>query len=147
MPNLQALGITSNMGQGGGQGSQNMNNPLGMSTLNLGALPMNPALVAAALNQAGWGLIGNLQGNQGSQDGPQGFGNPSGFSGNPNSQSGQAGQNVPQNQGAGGGSGFLSWMNQGGAAGDAAGAHGSNTQQAPSWPQREKGGSFLKYDV
>ena len=28
----------------------------------LGALPMNPALVAAALNQAGWGLIGNLQG-------------------------------------------------------------------------------------
>ena len=32
----------------------------GMAGLNIGALPMNPALVAAALNQAGWGLIGNL---------------------------------------------------------------------------------------
>ena len=36
----------------------------GMAGLNIGALPMNPALVAAALNQAGWGLIGNLQGGQ-----------------------------------------------------------------------------------
>ena len=33
----------------------------GMAGLNLGALPMNPALVAAALNQASWGLIGGLQ--------------------------------------------------------------------------------------
>ena len=33
--------------------------------MNIGALPMNPALVAAALNQAGWGLIGNLQGGHG----------------------------------------------------------------------------------
>lgn len=60
MPNLQALGIT-------GQGQQGTNqqscNPLGLG-LNLGALPMNPALVAAALNQAGWGLIGNLQNQQ-----------------------------------------------------------------------------------
>lgn len=31
-------------------------------SLNLNALPMNPAIVAAALNQ--WGLMGNLQ-NQG----------------------------------------------------------------------------------
>ena len=30
--------------------------------MGLGALPMNPALVAAALNQASWGLIGNLGG-------------------------------------------------------------------------------------
>lgn len=29
--------------------------------LNLGTLPVNPALVAAALNQAGWNLINNLQ--------------------------------------------------------------------------------------
>lgn len=50
MPNLQTLGIT-------GQG-QNSNMGVG---LHLGALPMNPALVAAALNQAGWGLIGNFQ--------------------------------------------------------------------------------------
>ena len=34
----------------------------GMAGMGLGALPMNPALVAAALNQAGWGLIGNLGG-------------------------------------------------------------------------------------
>lgn len=48
----------------GQQGSNQQNcNPLGLG-LNLGALPMNPALVAAALNQAGWGLIGNLQNQQ-----------------------------------------------------------------------------------
>lgn len=42
----------------------------GMAGLNIGALPMNPALVAAALNQAGWSLMGNLQ--QGGQGGPGG---------------------------------------------------------------------------
>ena len=42
----------------------------GMAGLNIGALPMNPALVAAALNQAGWSLMGNLQ--QGGQGGPAG---------------------------------------------------------------------------
>ena len=40
----------------------------GMAGLNIGALPMNPALVAAALNQAGWSLMGNLQ--QGGGGGP-----------------------------------------------------------------------------
>ncbi|KAJ8972760.1 hypothetical protein NQ317_006276 [Molorchus minor] len=74
MPNLQALGIT---GQGQ-QGSNQQNcNPLGLG-LNLGALPMNPALVAAALNQAGWGLIGNLQ-NQ-----PEPNFNQGGFNSGPN---------------------------------------------------------------
>ena len=44
MPNIQALGLSSGGGQSG-------NNP--MAGLNIGALPpMNPALVAAALNQA-----------------------------------------------------------------------------------------------
>jgi hypothetical protein len=33
----------------------------GMAGLNIGALPMNPFLMAAALNQASWGLIGGLQ--------------------------------------------------------------------------------------
>lgn len=47
----------SGSGQGGGGGPM-----AGMAGMGLGALPMNPALVAAALNQAGWGLIGNLQG-------------------------------------------------------------------------------------
>lgn len=43
---------------------------------------MNPALVAAALNQAGWGLIGNLQ-NQPEPNYNQGFNNP------PNTSSGK----------------------------------------------------------
>lgn len=51
-----------NTGPGGGQSNSN---PIpGMHGLNIGALPVNPALVAA-INQAGWGLIGNLQGGQG----------------------------------------------------------------------------------
>jgi len=57
MPNIQALGL-SNTGQGqaGSQGSM----AAGMAGLNmLAAGPMNPALVAAALNQAAWGMIGN----------------------------------------------------------------------------------------
>ncbi len=54
MPNIQALGLSS-----GAAGGQSGSNP--MAGLNIGALPMNPALVAAALNQAGWSLMGNLQ--------------------------------------------------------------------------------------
>ena len=62
MPNIQALGLSSSQG-----GQQSGSNPMaGMAAgLNIGALPMNPALVAAALNQAGWGLIGNLGGGGG----------------------------------------------------------------------------------
>ena len=52
-------------------GGQSASNPMaGMAGLNIGALPMNPALVAAALNQAGWSLMGNLQ--QGGGGGPTG---------------------------------------------------------------------------
>eukprot|EP00088_Acartia_fossae_P009051 TRINITY_DN14365_c0_g2_i1.p1 TRINITY_DN14365_c0_g2~~TRINITY_DN14365_c0_g2_i1.p1 ORF type:complete len:505 (-),score=192.87 TRINITY_DN14365_c0_g2_i1:863-2377(-) len=51
-----------NAGPGGGQSTSN---PIpGMHGLNIGALPVNPALMAA-LNQASWGLIGNLQAGQG----------------------------------------------------------------------------------
>ena len=48
----------------------------GMAGLNIGALPMNPALVAAALNQAGWGILGaNLgAGGGGPGGGPAGQG-------------------------------------------------------------------------
>lgn len=60
MPNLQALGINSQGSNSSNQG-QNMNNPLGVG-LNLNSLPMNPALVAAALNQ--WSLLGNQLQNQ-----------------------------------------------------------------------------------
>lgn len=65
------LGITGQGQQGNNQGNCN---PLGMGLNALGALPMNPALVAAALNQAGWGLIGNLQ-NQPEPNFNQGFNN------------------------------------------------------------------------
>lgn len=68
--NLQSLGLSGS--QGGGQSGSN---PMaGMAGLNIGALPMNPALVAAALNQAGWSLMGNLQ--QGGQAGPGPAGGP-----------------------------------------------------------------------
>lgn len=71
------LGIT---GQGQQSNSTQSCNPLGLG-LNLNALPVNPALVAAALNQAGWGLIGSLQ-NQPEPNFNQGFNNP------PNSSNG-----------------------------------------------------------
>ncbi len=49
MPNIQALGLSNSQG---GQGGPSGSNPLaGMAGMNIGALPMNPALVAAALNQ------------------------------------------------------------------------------------------------
>lgn len=72
------LGIT---GQGQQSNSTQSCNPLGLG-LNLNALPVNPALVAAALNQAGWGLIGSLQ-NQPEPNFNQGFNNP------PNSSNGK----------------------------------------------------------
>lgn len=72
MPNLAALGTSLGLGgpgQGGqGQGGQNVN------PLNMGALTM-PML--AALSQASWGLLGNLQ--QQNQDGSQQGGAPGGY--------------------------------------------------------------------
>ncbi|CAB0003564.1 unnamed protein product, partial [Nesidiocoris tenuis] len=59
MPNLQTLGITGQAPPGGQTGTGSLTNSLALAGINLGALPMNHALVAAALNQAGWGgLIG-----------------------------------------------------------------------------------------
>uniref|UniRef100_A0A1A9V630 TAR DNA-binding protein 43 n=1 Tax=Glossina austeni TaxID=7395 RepID=A0A1A9V630_GLOAU len=60
MPNLQTLGINSQGPKSTAPG-QNMNNSLGVG-LNLNSLPMNPAIVAAALNQ--WSLLGNQLQNQ-----------------------------------------------------------------------------------
>uniref|UniRef100_A0A1A9WAC7 TAR DNA-binding protein 43 n=1 Tax=Glossina brevipalpis TaxID=37001 RepID=A0A1A9WAC7_9MUSC len=60
MPNLQTLGINS-QGPKSTPPGQNMNNSLGVG-LNLNSLPMNPAIVAAALNQ--WSLLGNQLQNQ-----------------------------------------------------------------------------------
>ncbi|XP_026481187.1 TAR DNA-binding protein 43-like isoform X2 [Ctenocephalides felis] len=104
MPNLQTLGLNS---QGQNTNGQNLAN-MGLAALN--ALPMNPALVAAALNQVGWGgLLGNLQqqlppgnsgNNQGFSPGPiNNYGSPG-----PNNQQ-QPGQNGPTNN-------YLNWMPQ-----------------------------------
>jgi hypothetical protein len=142
MPNLQALGITG-QGGGGAQASagQNLTNPLSMG-LNLSALPVNPALVAAALNQAGWGLIGNLQGNQGGatpDTNPAQYANsgPPAFGG---AQQGGA----PQPPAPGG---FLNWMNQGASqpTPDNPQPNGG-PQQQPSWQQRDKQGQNFKYE-
>ncbi|XP_066153872.1 TAR DNA-binding protein 43-like isoform X2 [Euwallacea fornicatus] len=136
MPNLQALGITSQGGQNNNQGGCN---PLGLG-LNLGALPMNPALVAAALNQASWGLIGNLQ-NQPEPNFNQGFNN------GPNNNTGNN-QGGGNQGGGGGGPGFLNWMSQGGSG---PGAGGDGGQGGGQWPARPPPGQnqdkgFLKYD-
>lgn len=60
MPNLQTLGINS-QGPKPTPSAQNLNNSLGVG-LNLNSLPMNPAIVAAALNQ--WSILGNQLQNQ-----------------------------------------------------------------------------------
>lgn len=144
MPNLQALGITGQNNGGGGGGG--MSNPLAMGGINLSALPVNPALVAAALNQASWGLIGaNLQ-NQGND---QGYSNQSGPPGQP-----QSGNNSIGNSGN---SGFLSWMNQGGGDGNSgnpgSGGPGPNNQNPSqgAWQNHpgqrdQKSNTFLKYE-
>jgi len=124
-----------NTGPGGGQ---NNSNPIpGLHGLNIGAMPVNPALVAAALNQASWGLIGNLQGG-GGPGGDHGFptptssftaaaapGAPGGPIGAPTGPGGPAHPTTVANSGPANSPGFLAggvggvggW---GGAAGDGA---------------------------
>uniref|UniRef100_A0A224XBX8 TAR DNA-binding protein 43 n=2 Tax=Panstrongylus TaxID=65342 RepID=A0A224XBX8_9HEMI len=141
MPNLQTLGITGQGGAGGQGAGQNMTNPLGMG-LNLSALPMNPALVAAALNQAGWGLIGNLSGNQ---SGATPDGNAAQY---PNSGAGFGGNQQsggPQQAPAGG---FLNWMNQSGnqGGGDSNPPTNNGPQQQGSWQPRDKQSNSFKYE-
>lgn len=174
MPNIQALGLSSN--QGGGQTSGNT--MAGMAGLNIGALPMNPALVAAALNQAGWGLIGNLQsgggpsagaaGGPGAEHGPP-FPTPTSFSTPGNVTTSQVGPghntmtNAAQQAGPAGNSGILTGWGPSAAAAAAAasGQHGAEAGGIPaqtpptvtpqhhpgSWPSqpREKHGGGWKY--
>ncbi|SPP73150.1 TAR DNA-binding protein 43 isoform X1 [Drosophila guanche] len=103
MPNLQALGINSQGSSSSNQG-QNMNNPLGVG-LNLNSLPINPALVAAALNQ--WSLVGNQLQNQ-NQDQQGGnflswMAQNGGHNANNNvNYGGRKGSNNPNNSGPGG---------------------------------------------
>ncbi|XP_023019444.1 TAR DNA-binding protein 43 [Leptinotarsa decemlineata] len=132
MPNMQALGIT-------GQGPQgnNQNNPLGVG---LNALGVGPALVAA-LNQAGWGLISNLQ-NQPEPNFNQGYGNGPG-----NKQGGQGGGSAANQRMTN--TGYSNWTGQGGSAGQGGSVGGLKTYEG-HWSSRphhsndDKG--FMKYD-
>lgn len=122
MPNLAALGTSLGLGPGqGGQGSGQNVNPL-----NMGALTM-PML--AALGQAGWGLLGNLQ--QQNQDGSQGpsggYQGGTGQGSHPNSQS--------QGHQAGGQGG---WGSGSGSWGD--GSHTGGGQGGGSWGTAQGGG-------
>ncbi|XP_060533624.1 TAR DNA-binding protein 43-like [Cylas formicarius] len=122
MPNLQTLGIS---GQGQPNNNQGSCNPMGLG-LNLGGLPVNPALVAAALNQASWGLINNLQ-NQSEPNFNQNFSN--GPPGNNNGNGGLGNRGNPNGGGSGQGPGFLNWMPQG---------TGGASQDGGQWPARPK---------
>lgn len=92
MVNMQALSMSGQHGQApvaGGAGQAQS----GSVPLNMGGLPVNQALVAAALNQAGWGLINNI---------PSGGSEQGGFAGPASSAP------APPN--------FLSWMQQSNSA-------------------------------
>ena len=155
MPNIQALGLSSGGGQSG-------SNP--MASLNIGALPMNPALVAAALNQAaGWSLMGNLQsgGNapHGAEQGPP-FPTPTSFSAPGNVTTSQVGPGhttmtsaaAQPAQAAGNNAGILTgWGGAGAPGGEAIPAQtppAVTPQHHPgSWPSqpRDKHGNSWKY--
>lgn len=117
-------------------GGQSGSGPMaGMAGMGLGALPMNPALVAAALNQAGWGLIGNLGGGGapgGAPAGAPGAGDHAGF---PTPTSFPAtvapGPTTVANSGTSNGSaaGFLGWGASPGAGEGPAGAGAGQSQQ------------------
>jgi hypothetical protein len=141
MPNIQALGLSNSQG---GQGSGN--NPLGMG-MNMGALPMNPALVAAALN---WNLIGNLQGGHGTS-GPGSehppFPTPTSFSTPGGNVTTTQGHNSMTSGGGAGGGILTGWGANGPGAPDggipAATPPGTMTPQhhpvaAGSWPSQGK---------
>ncbi|XP_021956227.1 TAR DNA-binding protein 43 isoform X2 [Folsomia candida] len=141
MPNLQTLGLGGGAG-GTGQG-QGMNNPMGLGALNLG-MPVNPAIVAAALNQAGWGLVGNIQGGQQGNEGPQSFNHPSAGFGHGNAGPAPGGGT----QQAGPDSGFMAWA---GTDGPAPQGHqgppnpGPPTQPPAGWSRDKQ--PFMKYNM
>lgn len=164
MPNIAGLGLSGNHQAG----QQSGNNPMGMG-LNLG-MPMNPALVAAALNQAGWGLIGNLQGSNAAGSGTDhGFPTPTSFSTPGNVTTTQVGQGHNAAQGNQAASGALTgWgaanaptgpvTSGGGHGGGSADQQGIPAQTPPtvtpqhhpgagSWPSqtRDKHGGSWRY--
>ncbi|XP_071538739.1 TAR DNA-binding protein 43 isoform X4 [Panulirus ornatus] len=127
MPNLAALGTSLGLGgsgQGGQGGGQNVN------PLNMGALTM-PML--AALSQASWGLLGNLQ--QQNQDGSQAPGSYN-QGGQPN-QGGPTNNPPPVNQGGGHGS----WGTGGSGGGWGDGSQGG------SWGPSQSRDKYNRYDM
>ncbi|XP_045127213.1 TAR DNA-binding protein 43-like isoform X2 [Portunus trituberculatus] len=132
MPNLAALGTSLGLGSGqGGQGSGQNVNPL-----NMGALTM-PML--AALSQASWGLLGNLQ--QQNQDGTQAPGYSQG--GQP-SQGGPPSNPPPVNQTGGGGGGSHGSWGTGGSSGGSWGDGSQGGSWGPSQGGRDK---YNRYDM
>ena len=112
----------------------------GMAGMGLGALPMSPALVAAALNQAGWGLIGNLGGGPGQAGAPGPPGTqPGDHGGFPTPTSFPAtvapGPTTVANSGTSNGSpaapGFLGWGASPGAGAEAGPGAGQSQQATP----------------
>lgn len=131
MPNLAALGTSLGLGSGqGGQGSGQNVNPL-----NMGALTM-PML--AALSQASWGLLGNLQ--QQNQDGTQAPGYSQG--GQP-SQGGPPNNPPPVNQTGGGGGSHGSW----GTGGSSGGSWGEGNQGGSWGPSQGGRDKYNRYDM
>ncbi|EEB19444.1 Heterogeneous nuclear ribonucleoprotein A1, putative [Pediculus humanus corporis] len=128
MPNLQTLGITN-------QNNRPQQNLGVINALNLAGVHVNNALVAAALNQAGWG-VGLMQNQQGPQN--DNFSGPSNLSYPPNQGGGGGGSGPPPNAPGG----FLSWMNQGAGTGNDGGGGNSQNQNQVSW-SRQKDKSFF----
>lgn len=137
MPNLAALGTSLGLGgsgQGGQGGGQNVN------PLNMGALTM-PML--AALSQASWGLLGNLQ--QQNQDGTQAPGYNQG--GQPNQQ-GPPNNPPPVNQSGGGHGSWGTGGSSGGGGGGGGGGSWGEGNQGGSWGPSQGGrDKYNRYDI
>lgn len=122
LPNLAALGSSLGLtaATAGSPAPPGAAQLTSMGALNLGALPVGSALVAAALNQAGWGgLFSSLQGPQApppqqqqqAQQPQDGSGAPGSYPAAAQQHQAMAGMPLPApNNGPGGGaSGLLGW--------------------------------------
>lgn len=121
LPNLAALGSSLGLtaATAGSPAPPGAAQLTSMGALNLGALPVGSALVAAALNQAGWGgLFSSLQGPQApppqqQQQQPDGSGGPGSYPTAAQQHQAMASVGMPlpaPNSGPGGGaSGLLGW--------------------------------------
>ena len=142
MPNLAALGSSLGITQSNqGQGGQNPN--MGMGQLNLNALPMGSALVAAALNQAGWGLLNNLQHTGGPEGAQGGYAPAPGYSSHSQQSYNNQGQYQPHTtahqsgQSQGQGPAFMPWGSQHNEGPPPPPPASGTNQQPATWPHNE----------